>query len=184
MNDETKPPHPPTSEDLLLQKSREQIKKQMTDYIINVLEEKRPEFSGFAVCPFIKADRVADQLHLDIFDNTRESLLDVLRRFTSSGKRSALIAQPNEDVKGTETREYQKFINVVLDESGNGAVTALCFNPKDKLEIGGYNPRSKAPCFLINLAYGDHLSKSHRALQGTNYYDKFPATYKKYLNIK
>ena len=163
---------------------REQLIKQMTDYVINVLEEKRPEFSGFAVCPFVKADRLADQLHLDIFDNTQESLLDVVFRFTRSGKRSALIAQPHEDVKGTETKEYQKFINMVLEESLNDNVLALCFNPNDNLEIEGYNPRSKAPCFLINMAYKDHLSKSHHALQNTNYYDKMPATYKKYLNVK
>ena len=145
---------------MLMSPNREQLIKQMTDYIINVLEEKRPEFSGFAVCPF------------------------VISRFTRSGKRSALIAQPNEDVKGTETKEYQKFINMVLEESHNSNVLALCFNPNDDLEVEGYNPRSKAPCFLINMAYRDHLSKSHRALQNTNYYDKMPATYKKYLNIK
>jgi hypothetical protein len=169
---------------MLMSPNREQLIKQMTDYVINVLEEKRPEFSGFAVCPFVKADRLADQLHLDVFDNTQESLLDVLFRFTRSGKRSALIAQPNENIKGTETKEYQKFINMVLEESLNDNVLALCFNPNDDLEIEGYNPRSKAPCFLINMAYKDHLSKSHRALQSTNYYDKMPATYKKYLNIK
>ncbi len=169
---------------MLMFPNREQLIKQMTEYVINVLEEKRPEFSGFAVCPFVKADRISDQLHLDIFDNTQESLLDVVFRFTRSGKRSALIAQPNEDVKGTETKEYQKFINMVLEESLNDNVLALCFNPNDDLEIEGYNPRSKAPCFLINMAYKDHLSKSHRALQNTNYYDKMPATYKKYLNVK
>ena len=163
---------------------REQLIKQMTDYVINVLEEKRPEFSGFAVCPFVKADRLADQLHLDVFDNTKDTLVDVVLRFVRSGKRSALIGQPNVNVKATETKGYQDFINLVLEESGNDNVLALCFNPNDDLEIEGYNPRSKAPCFLINLAHIDHLSKSHRALQNSNYYAKFPDTYKKYLNVK
>ena len=163
---------------------REQLIKQMTDYVINVLEEKRPEFSGFAVCPFVKADRLADQLHLDVFEVPRDTLVDVVLRFVRSGKRSALIAQPNTDVKKTETKGYQEFINIVLEESGNGDVLALCFNPNDDLQIEGYNPRSKAPCFLINMAYTDHLSRSHRALQNTNYYDKMPATYKNYLNVK
>ena len=163
---------------------REQLIKQMTDYVINILEEKRPEFSGFAVCPFVKADRVSGQLHLDIFDNKTEGLLDVVLRFVESGKRSALIAQINEKVFADETKGYQEFINVLLEESGHPDILALCFNPNDDLEIEGYNPRSKAPCFLINMAYKDHLSKSHRALQSSDYYTKFPDKYKRYLNVK
>ena len=162
---------------------REQLIKQMTDYVINVLEEKRPEFSGFAVCPFVRADRVSDQLHLDVFDNTKDTLVDVVLRFVRSGKRSALIAQPNIEVESTETKDYQEFINIVLDESGNENVLALCFNPNDQLSVDDYNPRSRAPCFLINMAYRGHLSRSHRALQKTTYYDNLPLAYKKYLNI-
>ena len=169
---------------MLLSVNREHLIKQMTDYVINVLEEKRPEFSGFAVCPFVKADRLADQLHLDVFEAPKDTLVDVVLRFVRSGKRSALIAQPNTDVKKTETKGYQEFINLVLEETGNDDVLALCFNPNDELEIEGYNPRSKAPYFLINMAYKDHLSKSHRALQNSDYYTKFPDTYKKYLNVK
>ena len=169
---------------MLMLVNREQLVKQMTDYVINVLEERRPEFSGFAVCPFVKADRLADQLHLDVFDNTKDTLVEVIRRFIVSGKRSALIGQPSVNVEATETKGYQEFINIVLEETANHDVLALCFNPNDDLEIEGYNPRSKAPCFLINMAYKDHLSKSHRALQNSDYYTKFPNTYKKYLNVK
>ena len=163
---------------------REQLIKQMTDYVINVLEKKRAEFSGFAVCPFVKADRLADQLHLDVFETPRDTLVDVILRFIRSGKRSALIGQPNVNVKASETKDYQEFINIILEESGSGDVLALCFNPNDDLEVEGYNPRSKAPCFLINMAYTDHLSRSHRALKKTTYYDNLPVAYKKYLNVK
>ena len=164
--------------------NREQLIKQMTDYVLNVLEEKRPEFSGFAVCPFVKADRLADQLHLDVFDNTKDTLVEVIHRFIVSGKRSALIAQSNVNISADETKEYQEFINIVLEESDNSNVLALCFNPNDKLQVDGYNPRSKAPCFLINMAYVDHLSRSHRALSKTSYYDNLTSEYKKYLNVK
>ena len=163
---------------------RERLLKQMTDYVINVLEEKRPEFSGLAVCPFVKADRIADQLHLDIFDNTQENLLSVVLRFIRSGKRSALIGQVNVDVKASETKGYQEFINLILEESGNQEVGALCFNPNSDMEIDGYNPLSSAPCFMINMAYHKDLAKARTALLKTKYYDKMPATYKKYLNVK
>ena len=91
---------------------REQLIEQMTDYVITVLEEKRPEFSGFAVCPFVKADRLSDQLHLDVFETPTDTLVDVVLRFVRSGKRSALIAQPNINVDANETKDYQEFINI------------------------------------------------------------------------
>ena len=164
--------------------NREQLIKQMTDYVINVLEEKRPEFSGFAVCPFVKADRVKDQLHLDVFDNQKDTFHHVVERFKQSGKRSALIAQPNIKIPPYETKGYQQFLNVFLEESGNGDILSLCFNPDDFLEVDGFNPRSLAPCFLINMAYKPDLSKASQSLRKTKYYDKMPATYKKYLNVK
>ena len=169
---------------MLMSVNREQLIKQMTDYVINVLEERRPEFSGFAVCPFVKADRLADQLHLDVFDNTKDTLIKVVARFIQSGKRSALIAQPNENISASDTRGYQEFINIVLEEFGISNILALCFNPNDKLEVEGYNPRSKAPCFLINMAYKDHLNKSHFALRETKYYTKLPDKYKEYLKVE
>ncbi len=162
---------------------KDDLVKQMIDYVVNVLEEKRPEFSGFSVCPFVKSDRVADELHLDIFDNTKDTLLDVFKRFKQSGKRSALVAQVNENIESHETDMYQDFINCVLQESGNSNIAALCFNPNDKLEIDSYNPRSRAPCFLINMAYTKHLSAAHNSLLRTNYYDKMPKKYTDYLRI-
>ena len=155
----------------------------MTDYVINVLEEKRPEFSGFAVCPFVKADRLADQLHLDVFDNTKDTLVDVVLRFVRSGKRSALIAQPNVSIAADETRGYQDFINLVLESSGNGNIAALCFNQNTKMEAEGFSAYTSIPFFLINFAYHTDLGKARTALSKTSYYDKLPATYKKYLNV-
>ena len=162
---------------------REQLIKQMTDYVINVLEEKRPEFSGFAVCPFVKADRLADQLHLDVFEAPKDTLVDVVLRFVRSGKRSALIAQPGVNVKASETKDYQEFINIVLEESGNGDIGALCFNPNTKIEVEGYSAYMSIPVFLINFAYHKDLGKARTALLKTSYYDKMPVSYKKYLNV-
>jgi len=156
----------------------------MTDYVINVLEERRPEFSGFAVCPFVKADRLSDQLHLDIFEAPKDTLVDVVLRFVRSGKRSALIGQPNVDVKASETKGYQEFINIVLEESGNGEIGALCFNPNTKMEVEGFSAYTSIPFFLINFAYHKDLGKARTALSKTKYYDKLPATYKKFLNVQ
>ena len=157
----------------------------MTDYVINVLEESREEFSGFPVCPFVKADRVREQLFIDVFDNENETLVDVILRYIRSGKSSALIAQPNDELTGRESREYEKFINIMIEEIvGKDEITALVFNPNDELEVEGYNPRSKAPCLLINMAYVKDLYKAHQSLKKTNYYDKMPEIYRNLLGIE
>jgi hypothetical protein len=164
--------------------NQEEIKEKLLEYVITILEEKREEFSGFSVCPFVKADRIKNQLFLDVFDNQKETLVDVILRFVRSKKSSALIAQLNTDIAGTETRGYQNFVNLVIEECKLGNVKALCFNPNDQLEVEGYNARSKAPYFLINMAYTDDLSKAHRSLKQTKYYDKIPHDYTSYLGVK
>ena len=156
----------------------------MTDYIINVLEKKRPEFSGMPVCPFVKPDRITEQLHLDVFDNTEESLVDVILRFVRSGKRSALIAQPNEEIEFQETKGYREFINLVIQETTSEDIFALCFNPKTDIEVDGYNPYQDAPFFMINLAYSEHLSNARKTLLKTSYYDKMSEKYRNFLNLR
>ena len=164
---------------------REEIIKQLSDYVVTVLEEKREEFSGLAVCPFVKADRVHNQLFLDVFDNRVDTLVDVVLRFVRSKKRSALIAQINTDIPSKDTAEYEEFINIVIDAAELGDIKALCFNPNEtNLTVDGYSPRSKAPYFLINMAYQKDLGKAHRSLKKTNYYDKMPEDYIAYLGVK
>ena len=162
-------------------RSDQEIKDDMLRYIMTVLEPRREEFSGMPACPFVKADRVAGELFLAVYDNTKDTLLGMVDQFIASGKRSALLAQINEELGREETKEYQKFINALLIETGRGRVASLCFNPKDELEVKGFNPRAAAPYFLINLAYSKDLSKAHRSLRGTKYYDNIPAYYMRYL---
>tara|TARA_R100000315_G_C5224356_1_gene135690 strand:- start:1098 stop:1613 length:516 start_codon:yes stop_codon:yes gene_type:complete len=169
---------------MLMSPSREQLIKQMTGYVINVLEEKRPEFSGFAVCPFVKADRIKDQLYLDIFEVPKDTLVDVVLRFVRSGKRSAIIGQPNINIKASETKGYREFINLVLEEAGYGEIGALCFNPNSDMNIEGYSPYTSMPFFMINFAYFDDLEKARRSLLKTDYYDKLPKAYRDFLGLK
>ena len=110
--------------------------------------------------------------------------MDVVLRFVRSGKRSALIGQPNVNIKASETKGYQEFINLVLEESGNREVRALCFNPNTDMKVEGYSAYKSIPFFLVNFAYDKDLGKARNSLSKTSYYDKLPATYKKYLNVK
>ena len=83
-----------------------------------------------------------------------------------------------------QTKKFQYFVNQLLNDRGMTDYKNICFNPNDKVNIDGFNPRSKAPCFMVNIADKKVLSKAHRRLKKTNYYDNLPDRYRKFLNLK
>jgi hypothetical protein len=60
----------------------------------------------------------------------------------------------------------------------------ICFNPNDEATVDGYNPRSLAPYFMVNIAPREILSKAAKTLRKTNYYDRLPDEYLSFLKIK
>ena len=44
------------------------IVKEMTLWLTDVLEVEREEFSGFATCPFVKAERLQNKIYITKFD--------------------------------------------------------------------------------------------------------------------
>ena len=96
----------------------------------------------------------------------------------------SLVTDFDEDTT-QQVEEYQEFINLIIGAADIGDIKALCFNPNETmLAVEGYSPRSKAPYFLINMAYMPDLTKAHRSLKKTQYYDKMPKDYINYLGIK
>ena len=49
--------------------------------------------------------------------------------------------------------------------------------------IDGFNPRSKAPYFLINIAHRKALNNAHKSLRKTKYYDNLNKEYREFLKI-
>ncbi len=150
-------------------------------YINDVLAEKRPEFGGKAVCPFAAPELQANKLMIATVGD--KSLADLIDDFRDSDYESALFLI-REDVPSNKTKKFQYFVNQLLNDRGMTDYKNICFNPNDKVNIDGFNPRSKAPCFMVNIADKKVLSKAHRRLKKTNYYDNLPDRYRKFLNLK
>ena len=85
------------------------------------------------------------------------------------------------DIKMSEYKTFQHWLNKGLRERNMGYVKVICFHPDDEFEVGGVKTRSKAPYFLLNIAYQDELNKSHEALTDTDYFVKFSKDNLKYL---
>jgi len=161
------------------------LKKRILGYLNFIIKEKRPEYGNMPVCPFVKPELDKDQMMIDVFDPNIETFIERVEVFHKSRYNSALFALVNSpELTGKETRPYQSFLNNLLKKNGYSQYKIICFNPNDEVtEIDGYNPRSFAPAFLINIAHKDELAKAHRTIQKSKYFNRMSDVYKKYLKL-
>jgi hypothetical protein len=164
----------------------DKIINEVKDYINNVIRPPREEFGGMPSCPFAGSELDSGRLMIDIIDPGKTSLPELIKKFLDSDKNSALFAQvSDEQITKDETKQFQIMVNKTLRAMGGENYKCICFNPNDEdTEVGGFNPRAEAPYFLINIASRDELSKAHKTLRKTQYYDRLNKKYLKFLKVK
>jgi len=164
----------------------DKIINEVKDYINNVIRPPREEFGGMPACPFAGPELDSGRLMIDIVVPGETSLPDLIVKFLDSGKQSALFAQiSDEHITADETKQFQIMVNKTLRAMGASKYKCICFNPNDEdTEIDGFNPRAEAPYFLINIASRDELSKAHKTLRKTQYYDRLGKVYRRFLKVK
>jgi hypothetical protein len=151
---------------------------------VKILRTPREEYGGMAPCPFVGAEVDKNKLMIEIFNPEKNSIIDMMNKFVNSDYDSALFIQKtNELLLSKDTYKYQNFINRLLKKSGFEKYKCICFNPNDTTEVDGFNIRSKSPYFLINVADRKILSKAHKSLLRTKYFDNMGDKYKKYLKV-
>lgn len=163
----------------------EDKKQKVVDYINEVIRPPRQEFGGLPVCPFAGPELDNNRLMVDVI--TKEKSLDFLiDKFIDSKYNSALLIlelPEGEKLTAEETDQFEAFVDNILKYKGHKDIKAICFNPNDSVSINGFNPRGKAPYFLINIADREELSKAHKSLTKTGYYDNMDVRYKSFLKI-
>ena len=158
------------------------FKSKVLDYI-GLLRTPRKEYGGLPACPFVGAEIDKGKLMIDKLDPNESTLLDKVKSYDESDYDSALFVQVSDEIlSGHDTVGYQDYINRTMKENGYGHLKCICFNPNDKIEIDGFNARSHAPYFLINIATREALNKAHKTLAKTKYYDSMNERYLKYLH--
>ena len=163
----------------------EDKKQKVIDYINEVIRPPRQEFGGMPVCPFAGPELDNDKLMIDII-NENQSLGFLLDKYKNSKYNSALLIlelPEGETLTAEETQAFEVFVNKVIKYKGYKDIKTICFNPNDPVSINGFNPRGKAPYFLINIAGRDDLHKAHKSLTKTSYYDNMDVKYKSFLKI-
>jgi hypothetical protein len=157
------------------------LKSKVLDYIENVLEVPRQEYNEMPACPFAKQERLSNNIYIDEITSDN-NFIKCVGKFHKSNMNSAVFIQ-NDDIRENETRVYQRYLNKLLKEFGVVKWKVLCINPNDKLDVGGLNVRSLAPCFLILINPKQQIGEAHKSMLHTKYYDNMSSKYKKYLNV-
>tara|TARA_A200000159_G_C7279491_1_gene320854 strand:+ start:164 stop:670 length:507 start_codon:yes stop_codon:yes gene_type:complete len=166
---------------------KEEIKRNITSYIVDFLEVPHEEFGGFPPCPFARAERLKNKLLIDVYDSAGGSFIEKVNEMVDAGYESGVFALLENgelvSLKEEETRSFQKFLNKNLKENTLGDYKTICINPKDELEVKGIKVRALSPYFLINVGLRKAFGKTHKSLKNSKYFDNFPDYYKKYLNV-
>jgi len=163
----------------------EDKKQKVINYINKVLRPTREEFGGLPVCPFAGPELDNDKLMIDII-NEEQSLDFLLDKYKNSKYNSALLIlelPAGETLTTEETDQFEIFVDKTIKNKGYKDIKTICFNPNDSVSINGFNPRGKAPYFLINIAGREELHKAHKSLTKTSYYDNMDVKYKSFLKI-
>lgn len=159
--------------------------KAKIDEYIKILRKPREEYGGFPPCPFVGREVDTNKLMIELFDPSKNTILQMVKKLEESNYDSALLVQVSqEDFTRQDTYEYEMFINKLLKKNGYPNLKCICFNPNDTVNIDNFNIRSQSPYFLINIAERSVLSKAHKSLLKTKYFDKMNKEYLDYLYVK
>jgi len=112
-----------------------------------------------------------------------KNLIELIQEFKESDYESALLTI-KEDVPAEQTKKFQVFVNKLLKQEGMPNHKSICFNPNDQVSVEGYNPRARAPHFMVNIAHRKVLSEANKSLKKTSYYDKLPGDYLNFLETR
>ena len=156
--------------------------KRMITYIRETLSTPSDDYSGFAPCPFAKPELDARRLMLsELNPNSNHNLVDIIHEFIDSDFKSLLVAQrfdEGQSLNSKDTKQYQRFINDLLNEMGLVEYKCICFNPNDNAPV-----RKQAPYFLINIAESAVLARAHNKMMKTDYFSRMSDEYLKFLHV-
>ena len=149
---------------------------------IDWLATPNEAFGGFPVCPFVEKERASGKLKYEIFKiGFTKPLFDLIEKWDDEDDYNSMIIAYLSDIKMSEYKTFQHYINREIRERSMGYVKVICFHPDDTFDVDGVKTRSKAPYFLINVAYQDELNKSHQRFLYTDYFNNFTGENRKYL---
>lgn len=145
------------------------IVEEFTQYIIDFVEQPRPELGNLPVCPFARKARLERRVGFKVLNLTYENILALAPTFLKETEESVLICiHPRKN--GLSYKDVHKLVDALNRELRNANVEALGGHPEDPFNIEGlYTRREPYPNIqMIRLDVGE---ESYLKLKDSGYYD-------------
>ena len=170
----------------VLVETKEQIIDKVAQYL-HWLMIPKTELNNMPVCPFVKPELSQNNLYMDVWYPEQNTFMELMEDYLLSDKNSALFICPD-----TNTIDYsevsrsdiqKKILKLLRANPQTEHLKALCMSPHEPWELAGIDTRKPSPYFLINIVPSKQLSKAHKDLQKTKYFDNYTDEDRKKMKV-
>ena len=134
------------------------------------LETPNEDFGGMPVCPFLAPERKSNQLLIDFYDYTENSLFNQIQEFDKDDKYTTALYLHINSGDRQKTADFQEWVTHEMGNLGLGHLKAVCFSPWEKVRRNGVRTRVDAPCFITSITTHEALNDAWKKIKVTKYW--------------
>jgi len=148
-----------------------EIVRELTHYMIDFVEQPRPELGNLPICPFARKARLEKRIRFEVIELARDRILDLAQSLTENSDLQVMIfVHPSKD--GLSYTQIRQLVMALNEELSAMNLIALGLHPEDPFNIDGlYTRREPYPNIqLIRLEEGE---RAHEIIKNSGYYDRW-----------
>ena len=148
-----------------------EIVRELTQYIIDFVEQPHPKLGNLPVCPFARRARLENRIRFEVRALTRGAILDLVPLFEAEPELHMVICiHPKKD--GISAEEVRRLVDTLNETLPAKNLMTLGAHPEDPFNIDGLYTR-REPYPNIQLLRLDVGERAHESLKNTGYYDRW-----------
>ena len=136
------------------------------------LETPNEDFGGMPVCPFLAPERKSNQLLIDFYDYTENSLFNQIQEFAKDDRYTTALYLHVNSGERQKTADFQEWVTHEMGNLGLGHLKAVCFSPWEKITRNGIRTRVNAPCFITSITTHESLNDAWKKIKVSKYWKK------------
>ena len=148
-----------------------EVVREVTQHIIDFVEQPHPKLGNLPVCPFARKARLENRIQFEVLELTREGILALVTSFLARPEIHLMICiHPRRDgLSSAEVGRLAETLNQTLQDMN---LLAIGLHPEDSFNIDGlYTRREPYPSIqIIRLDVGE---AAHQSIKNTGYYDRW-----------
>ena len=148
-----------------------EVIREFTDYIVNFVEQPRPEMGNMPVCPFARKARLDSRMRIEVMELTSGAITPHLASFARESSLDLIICVHPEK-NGLSCGEVYRLAGELNELLPALNILALAGHPDDPFNIDGLYTR-REPYPNIQLLRRDVGERAYRSLESSGYYDRW-----------